>query len=578
MKEKKQYEKWLNSPNLENYLVDELKDMSKKQIEDAFYQNLEFGTGGMRGIVGAGTNRMNIYTVRKANTGFARYLLNKYHDVIHRGVVIAFDNRHFSKEFAVETAKVMASHGIKAYIFESLRPTPELSFSVRHLNAIGGVVITASHNPPQYNGYKIYDEQGCQLVPEIADQVIENVNNIQDVFELTVKDEQELRDKGLIVTIGEEVDVEYINKVKSIQLNPNLDKSNLKMVFTPLHGTANMIGRRMLRESGYNNVSVVEEQTIMDPDFSTVKSPNPEEAEAFTLAIECGKKTDADLLVATDPDGDRIGVAVKTTTKINEEETRDDYVLLTGNQTGAILIKYILSQRRIQNRLPKQGVVYNTIVTSALGAEIAKAFNCEVESTLTGFKYIGEKVEGTTLSNKEFVFGYEESYGYLIADFVRDKDSIQSLLLIAEAASYYKHFDKTLYDVLFELYEEYGYYREGLESISLKGKHGQERIGRILNHFRSMHLYEVAGIRVVSSEDYLTSLRHDKDGQSDLSLPTSNVLKYTLEDGSWFVLRPSGTEPKMKIYVGVISDSLETSENKKKIITEKVLSIITNIA
>jgi phosphoglucomutase len=568
MSVKQLYDKWMNYPQLESYLKEALEALDETQIEDAFYQNLEFGTGGMRGEVGPGINRMNVYTIRKANEGFARYLLNKFHDVIHRGVVIAYDNRHYSKEFAMESAKVMASRGIKAFIFESLRPTPELSFAVRHLNAIGGIVVTASHNPPQYNGYKIYDENGCQLVPNLADQVIDYVNNIEDVFDLVIEEEEVLRAKGLIQTIGEAVDLEYINRVKEIQLNPNLDKSNLKLVFTPLHGTSNMIGRRVLRECGYHNLHVVEEQTIPDPNFSTVKSPNPEDAEAFTLAIELGKQVSADILIATDPDADRVGVAVKH---------KDDYILLTGNQTGAILINYILTQRRIQNRLPKEGIVYNTIVTSSFGAAIAKNYGVEVESTLTGFKFIGEKANEIKYTNKEFVFGYEESYGYLIADFVRDKDSIQSILLIAEAASYYKHFDKTLYDVLFELYEEYGYYIESLYSLVLKGKEGQERISRILDHFRNNELDQVAGLSVIAKEDYLLQKRVDHNGESRLTLPKSNVVKFFLEDGSWFVLRPSGTEPKMKLYVGVVSDGLQTSQTKNKAIETHVLSILNTV-
>lgn len=570
MKYTQTYDNWMNNPKLEAYLKEELVQMTELQIEDAFYKDLEFGTGGMRGEVGPGTNRMNIYTIRKANEGFAQYLLKRYEKIAQeRGVVIAYDCRHFSREFALESAKVMATHGIKAYLFDSLRPTPELSFAVRHLRAIGGIVVTASHNPPQYNGYKIYDEFGCQLVPELADQVIEQVNQVEDVFNLTILEEDILRQEGLITTIAGEVDDEYIRRVKGIQLNPNLDKSNLKIVFTPLHGTSSAIGKKVLSESGYHNLFMVESQSIPDPNFTTVKSPNPEEPEAFELAIQLGKEVNADILLATDPDADRVGIAVK-----NHE---DEYVLLTGNQTGAILINYILYQRRIQNRLPKNGMVYNTIVTSELGAKIAKSFGLEVESTLTGFKFIGEKAQEIYQTSKEFVFGYEESYGYLIADFVRDKDSIQSLLLLSEAASYYKHFDKTLYDVLFELYEEFGYYIESLTNISLVGVEGQRRISRIFDHFRTQPLYDVAGLKVVATEDYYTQKRHDQKGQSSLALPQSNVLKYFLEDGSWFVLRPSGTEPKMKVYVGVVSESLKTSETKNQTIKAAVLQIINQI-
>lgn len=563
-----QYKKWQTYANLDNDIKEELTRMDESTIEDAFYKDLEFGTGGIRGVVGAGTNRMNIYTIRKANTGFAHFLLNRFHDVIHRGVVIAHDNRHFSKTFALESAKVMASHGIKAYLFDALRPTPELSFAVRHLNAIGGIMITASHNPPQYNGYKIYDESGCQLIPEFADQVIDYVDAIEDIFSLKVEDETTLREKGLIVTIGQEIDKAYINLVKAIQLNPNLAKNNLKIVFSPLHGAASVIAPQVFSESGYKNVFFVDEQMENDPDFSTVQSPNPEDHEAFTLAIDLGKKLQADILITTDPDADRLGVAVYH---------KGNYVLLTGNQTGAILINYILSQLRIQNRLPKEGVVFNTIVTSELGAEIARHFGMDVESTLTGFKFIGDKIKGLEQTNREFVFGYEESYGYLIADFVRDKDSIQALLILSEAASYYKHFDKTLVDALNELYAEYGYYQESLANITLEGKAGEERIQTIMNFFRNQAPVEVAGLAIKFTEDYLHRIRKDETSEETLHLPTSNVLKFILADGSWFVLRPSGTEPKLKVYVGVVDDELKKSVNKNQKIKQAILDVIDSI-
>lgn len=561
----KDYELWVNNANLETYLRTELEMMNEAEKFDAFYQNLEFGTGGMRGLVGAGTNRMNIYTIRKANFGFARYLLNRFHDVIHRGIVIAYDNRHFSREFALESAKVMASNGIKAYLFEGIRPTPELSFAVRYLNAIGGIVITASHNPPTYNGYKIYDENGCQLVPNLANQVIEYVNGIEDVFNLVVKDEDTLRSMGLIETIGETVDQAYINMVKGIQLNPNLDKSKLRLVFTPLHGTANVIARNVLRDTGYHNVFVVESQTSPDPDFSTVKSPNPEDPESYTLGIELANTVNADLVIATDPDADRVGIAVKH---------QDEYVLLNGNQTGAILLYYILTQRRIQNRLPKDGVVFNTIVTSNFGKVIAESFGLKVTSTLTGFKFIGEQIQELQHHDQAFLFGYEESYGYLIADFVRDKDAIQSLLMIAEAACYFKHFGKTLYDVLLDLYANFGYYQEKLISLTLTGSEGQAKIKRILDSLRQKPISHVTGMKVIAIEDYLTRTRYESETVKVLTLPKSNVLKYILEDGSWFVLRPSGTEPKMKLYIGTVSDNLEKSQNKIQRIETMVMDFI----
>ena len=444
--------------------------MNEQQIEDRFYKDLEFGTGGIRGIVGVGTNRMNIYTIRKANVGFARYLLNKFHDVLHRGVVIAHDNRNFSKEFALESAKVMASHGIKAYLFHELRPTPELSFAVRHLNAIGGIMITASHNPPNYNGYKIYDERGCQLVPELADQVIKQVNAIDDVFAIAIEDETVLREKGLIVSVGDEIDTAYVNHIKNIQLNPNLAKNNLTIGFTPLHGTASVIGPKVLDATNYKNVYYVQEQMENDPNFPTVLSPNPEEPAAFEKVIELGKKMSADILIATDPDADRVGLAVLH---------NDEYVLLNGNQTASILVYYLLTQLRIQNRLPKHGVIINTVVSSNLGAVIAQDYGVHTESVLTGFKFIGDRIEQLSKTDREFLFGYEESYGYLMADFVRDKDAFQAIVLACEAACYYKHFGKTLVDVLDEIHQKYGYYQETLSNIVLVGKEGQDRINRI---------------------------------------------------------------------------------------------------
>lgn len=562
------YNKW-NEKVTDELLKKQLNEMKQDEIEDAFYKNLEFGTGGMRGEVGPGTNRLNIYTIRKATLGFAKYLLENIKGIEEKGIVIAFDCRHFSPEFAMESAKVMATNGIKCYVFSSLRPTPELSYAVRYLNAGGGVVITASHNPPQYNGYKIYDEHGCQLVPHLADQVIKYVDEIDDVFNIDVKEEQELKAKGLINIIDAEVDNAYNEKVKGIEINPDIDKSKIKIVFSPLHGTANLPVRRVLSECGYTNVHVVEEQTTPDPNFSTVKSPNPEDPESFDMAIELGEKINADILIATDPDADRVGLAVR--------DDEDKFILLNGNQTGAILLKYILSQRKAKNTLPKHGMVYNTIVTSQIGATIAKSYGLDVESTLTGFKFIGEKAYEIENTEKEFVFGYEESYGYLIGDFVRDKDSVQSVLMCAEAAAFYQQQGKTLYNVLNDIYEEYGYYHETLTNISLTGKEGQEKIKSILEYFRNNAPEEVNGIKISEIEDYHTSLRHSGNSKEKLTLPTSNVLKYFLTDGSWFVLRPSGTEPKMKIYIGVVDNSKVAAHDKNDLIKDFVLNKINEI-
>ncbi|MCL1949102.1 MAG: phospho-sugar mutase [Turicibacter sp.] len=565
------YQLWLNQENLDETLKARLLAMGEIEKEDAFYRNLEFGTAGMRGVIGAGTNRMNIYTIRKANAGFAQFLLGNVGNAKERGVVIAYDSRHFSPEFAMESAKVLATYGIKAYVFESLRPTPELSFAVRYLNAAGGIVVTASHNPPEYNGYKIYDETGCQSVPAEAEKVVALVDAVANVFDIQVKSEQELKEAGLIVMIGEEVDNAYIERVKSLEINRDLSKKDLKIVFSPLHGTADIPVRKLLKECGYEQLHVVEEQSTPDSDFTTVKSPNPEDPAAFEMSIALGEKVDADILIATDPDADRVGLAVK--------DPAGKYTLLTGNQTGAILIHYILSQKKLQGTLPAKGRVFNTIVTSEMGAAIAKSYGYDVVSTLTGFKFIGEQARLMEGTDYEYIFGYEESYGYLIGDFVRDKDSVQSVLMCAEAAAYYKSLGKTLYEVLVELYETYGFYREGLVNITLKGKEGADKINRILSDFRQYTPTNIAGQSVVKVEDYKESTCTDLVNEStvDIDLPKSNVLKYHLEDGSWFVLRPSGTEPKAKVYIAVISDMMEKSDAQVSKIKEDVLARVNDI-
>lgn len=562
---KEKYQQWLNYPQLEDYLREELTSMTSDMLEDAFYTDLQFGTGGMRGIIGAGTNRMNIYTIRKANMGFAKYLLTNFPDAKERGIVIAYDNRRFSKEFAFESARVMASFGIKAYVFEDIRPTPVLSFALRHLQAVGGIVITASHNPPEYNGYKVYDEYGCQLVPHLADEVIKYVSEVEDVFSLEIRDLDTLKNDGLIEIIGEKVDEKYLEMVKTIQINPDLNKDKIKIVFTPLHGTANVLGNRLLSECGYKNVYPVESQTYPDPEFSTVKSPNPENREAFALAIKLGEEVNADMLIATDPDADRVGIAVKH---------HNGYQLLTGNQTGALLLNYILSNYQEKHILPKAGVVFNTIVTSNFGITIAKGYGLEVESTLTGFKFIGNRIKEIEKIGKQFVFGYEESYGYLLAPFVRDKDSLQALLMCVEMANYYKLQGKTLVDVLEDLYQKYGYFSDSLININLSGIVGKEKIAKILDDFRTNKPKKINNLEVESVEDYLLSEKYVGDKKSKLDLPKENVIKVILNDGSWFALRPSGTEPKLKIYIGVVGKTLEESETKNINITQYVVERI----
>ncbi|BBW97351.1 phospho-sugar mutase [Geobacillus sp. FSL W8-0032] len=569
MEWRQKYEQWLREPQLHPELRQRLEQRrdDERWLEDCFYKNLEFGTGGMRGELGPGTNRMNIYTVRKASEGLARYIQSFGDEAKRRGVVIAYDSRHQSPEFAMEAAKTLATNGIQAYVFDQLRPTPELSFAVRHLRAFAGIVITASHNPPEYNGYKVYGEDGGQLPPAVADEVIRYVNEVENEIAVCVEDEEVLKQKGLIRIIGKEIDDAYIDAVKTISLHPELAKeTKMTIVFTPLHGTANKPVRRALVELGYQNVFVVKEQEQPDPNFSTVASPNPEEHAAFAMAIELGEQVNADLLIATDPDADRLGIAVK-----NGE---GEYIVLTGNQTGALLLHYLLSQRKEKGLLPPNGVVLKTIVTSEFGRAIAASFGLETVDTLTGFKFIGEKIkEYEQTGQYVFQFGYEESYGYLIGDFVRDKDAVQAAVLAAEVCAFYKQQGLSLYEGLLQLFAKYGYYREGQQSLTLKGKEGAEAIAAILASFRQQPPVEVTGKKVTVIEDYKTRERTNTvtGEKTALTLPASNVLKYVLEDGSWFCLRPSGTEPKMKAYFGVKGTSLQDSEEKLATLTGAVM-------
>jgi phosphoglucomutase len=567
------YNQWLNTPGLDEEIKNALleKKDNQKELEDCFYKNLEFGTGGMRGEIGPGTNRMNLYTVRKASAGLAAFIESFGEEAKRRGVAIAYDSRHKSPEFAMEAAKTLATHGIQTYVFDELRPTPELSYAVRHLGAFSGIVVTASHNPPEYNGYKVYGSDGGQLPPEAADTVIEKVNAIHNELELEVGSEDELKASGLIKMIGTEIDNAYTEKLKTISINPTLSQAGVKVVFTPLHGTANKPVRNGLKAFGYENVTVVKEQELPDPNFSTVKSPNPEEHAAFELAIKEGKKIDADILIGTDPDADRLGVAVK--------DANGEYVVLTGNQTGAILLHYILSEKKKQGILPENGIVLKTIVTSEIGREIAKSFGLDTIDTLTGFKFIGEKIkEFEQTGEYKFQFGYEESYGYLIGDFARDKDAVQAALLAVEVCAFYKNKGMTMYEGLMEIFEKYGYYREGLESLTLKGKEGAEQINNLLASFRSEPPTIVAGRKVTLVEDYKESVRTnvEESKKEEITLPKSNVLKYFLEDGTWFCLRPSGTEPKVKFYFGVKGSSLEDSQQALTDISKDVMEQVHN--
>ncbi|WP_427137422.1 phospho-sugar mutase [Psychrobacillus psychrodurans] len=557
MRYRQLFDQWNNFSELESNWKEDLQLLTKdeRKMEDAFYRDLEFGTGGMRGEIGAGTNRINTYTVRKATTGLASYIKGAGAEAMERGVVIAYDSRRYSPEFALEAANTLASNGIKAYLFNEPRTTPQLSFSVRHLHAFMGIVITASHNPPEYNGYKVYGEDGAQLNLEDAEVVIQHVNDAGDAIHI----DQRNPDKKLVIQLDEIMDQAYMDALKTVQENGEFaSSSDLKVVFTPLHGASGKTVKRILSEVGYEHISYVEEQMEPNGDFPTVESPNPEEQSAFEYAIQYGEKNGADILIAVDPDGDRVGIAVKTAS---------NYELLTGNQTGAILIEYLLSQRKAKGNIPANGRVFKTIVTSDLGRVIAEYYGVSTEDVLTGFKFIGEKIKKYEETKEfEFLFGYEESYGYLIKNFARDKDAVQSVLAIIEAASYYKKQGKTLLDVLSQLYERHGFYLEGLRSVTKKGVSGANSIQNLLEQVRVNRITEVAGITVLSQEDYLHSVRTFTDGREteEIFLPKSNVIKYFLADGSWVCVRPSGTEPKVKYYFGVLSGSEAESSKKLK--------------
>lgn len=544
------YEAWLNDPLIDAATKEELRGLEgqEKEITDRFYRDLEFGTGGLRGVMGAGTNRLNAYTVGKATQGLANWLLaGASAEAASPSVVIAHDSRNYSPEFALDAALVLAGNGIVTYLFSALRPTPQLSFAVRELNASSGIVITASHNPPEYNGYKAYGSDGCQLIPEEAEQVISAISQITGFDEVKRISREEAEAEGLLRWLGEEADQQFIDTVVAQSLNADLIKGGIgekfSVVFTPLHGTGNMPVREVLKKVGFNNVHIVPEQEQPDGYFSTVKSPNPEEREAFTLAIKLAQQVDADIIIGTDPDADRMGAVVKN----NEGE----YVVLTGNQSGALMVHYVLSQLKERGQLPDNGVVVKTIVTSELGADIARSFGVEVENTLTGFKYIGEKMTRyEQTGERTFLFGYEESYGYLTGTYARDKDAIVAALLISEAAAYYSSQGKTLYDVLLELYAEFGFYLEGLESRTLKGFDGVQKIGAIMDDWRQNPPVAIGGVKVEQVLDY---------GKGHDGLRPENVLKFMLEDGSWFCLRPSGTEPKIKVYFAVEGESKDAA-------------------
>lgn len=553
------YQKWVDFAELPDYLRQDLENMDEKTKEDAFYTNLEFGTAGMRGLIGAGTNRINIYVVRQATEGLARLIESKGGNEKERGVAIAYDSRHFSPEFAFESAAVLAKHGIKSYVFESLRPTPELSFAVRHLNCFAGIMVTASHNPAPFNGYKVYGEDGGQMPPHDADALTTYIRAIENPFAVEVADVEAEKSSGLIEVIGEAVDVEYLKEVKDVNINPALIEEfgkDMKIVYTPLHGTGEMLARRALAQAGFDSVQVVEAQATADPDFSTVKSPNPESQAAFALAEELGRQVGADVLVATDPDADRVGVEVL--------QKDGSYLNLSGNQIGAIMAKYILEAHKNAGTLPENVALCKSIVSTDLVTKIAESYGATMFNVLTGFKFIAEKIqEFEEKHNHTYMMGFEESFGYLIKPFVRDKDAIQAVLVVAELAAYYRSRGLTLADGIEEIYKEYGYYAEKTISVTLSGVDGAEQIKAIMAKFRNNAPKEWNTTAITVVEDFKAQTATAADGTvTNLTTPPSDVLKYTLADGSWIAVRPSGTEPKIKFYIAVVGETNEESQAK----------------
>ncbi|GIM28699.1 phosphomannomutase [Clostridium polyendosporum] len=565
------YNQWLNSATIGEEIKEELKNITnEKEIEDRFYKELDFGTGGLRGVIGAGTNRMNVYTVGKATQGLANYLNATYLE--EKSAAIAYDSRNMSKEFAKSAALTLCANGIKVYLFESLRPTPVLSFTVRELGCKSGIVITASHNPKQYNGYKVYGEDGGQVTDEPAEAIIGYVNNVVDYAEIKTISEEEALAKGLLVYIGEEVDKVYIEKTKGLTIRKELVKEqakDLKIIYTPIHGSGNVPVRRILSELGYENVTVVKEQELPDGNFPTASYPNPEEPAVFKIALDLAKEIQPDIIFGTDPDCDRIGAVVK--------DNEGEYRVLTGNQTGMLLTHYILESLKERNELPSNGVVIKTIVTTEAVRKMAEEFDIALLDVLTGFKYIGEKIKQFQESGEyKYLFGFEESYGYLAGEYVRDKDAVVASMLIAEMTLYYKSKGKTLYDGLIDIYNQYGFYKENLVSLELAGKEGQEKIANCIDSLRNNPLDALNGVKIVKRFDYKLSLETDlvKNETNNIELPKSNVLKFILEDDSWFVVRPSGTEPKMKVYLSIVGNSIADAEEKIKKYTDEVMVLI----
>ena len=573
MDHKEVYEQWLSNPYFDEATKEELKNIAEddNEIKERFYMDLEFGTAGLRGIIGAGTNRMNIYVVRRATQGLANYIAKV--DKKSQGVAIAYDSRHMSPEFAEEAALCLAANGIKAYIFESLRPTPELSFAVRHLGCVAGINVTASHNPPEYNGYKVYWEDGAQITPPHDSGIMGEVKSISDWNTVKTMDKAEAEKAGLFQVIGKEVDDAYMAELKKQVLHMDAIKAegkNLKVVYTPLHGTGNIPARRILKELGFENVYVVKEQELPDGDFPTVSYPNPEAAEAFELGLKLAKEVDADLVLATDPDADRLGVRVK--------DKNGEYHDLTGNMSGCLLANYEISQKKaINGSLPEDGALIKTIVTTNLADAIAKGYGVKLIEVLTGFKFIGQQILGFEQSGKgSYLFGFEESYGCLIGTYARDKDAIVATMALCEAAAYYKTQGKTLWDAMIEMYEQFGYYKDAIQSVTMKGIEGLQKIQEIMNSLRQNPPAEFAGHKVVAVRDYKADTITDvaTGAVEPTGLPNSNVLYYELTDDAWVCVRPSGTEPKVKFYYGVKGTSLADADEKSDIMGKAVLDMV----
>ena len=569
----KKYQEWCENPYFDEKTRKELKNIAgdEKEISDRFYKDLAFGTGGLRGVIGAGTNRMNIYTVRKATQGLANFIIEE--NGREKGVAIAFDSRNMSPEFAEEAARCLCANGIRTWLFESLRPTPELSFALRELGCIAGIVVTASHNPPEYNGYKVYWEDGAQITYPKDEQIIARVNAITDLTTVKTMSRKEADESGLLQIIGEEIDASYMEALKKLVLNPEVIKEqakSLKIVYTPLHGTGNLPVRRVLSELGFEQVIVVPEQEKPDGNFPTVSYPNPEDKKAFALALELAKKVDADLVLATDPDADRLGVYAK-------DSKTGEYMAFTGNMSGMIICEYELSQRKEKGMLPEDGAIVTTIVSGNMSQAVAKEYGVDIIETLTGFKYIGEQIKLFEQNhNHTYLFGYEESYGCLVGTHARDKDAVVAVMTLCEAAAYYKSKGLTLWDQMLVLFEKYGYYKEGLYTLTLKGQEGAAKIQEILKSFRSNPPKQIGEYKVLAFRDYEEDIiQNDVTGETTKTgLPKSNVLYFELEDQAWCCVRPSGTEPKVKLYMGVKGIDMQDAQNRLEQLTEAMTSLI----